>query len=81
MKTKFQTFKKDIQSINKHNSQIKFALPSSNKMIPSNFEILGLPNKDGTAVTCNALPTSLPHEAIEVWFSQDRVFKMPRVIL
>jgi secreted Zn-dependent insulinase-like peptidase len=56
-------------------------------LIPTNFEIIGLKqhangqSKDAAVAKRNPDPVRLQHDLLDVWYSQDTVFKMPRVII
>lgn len=76
LKTKYQLFNKPTldTTIEKSN----FRLPAINELIPTNFDIFG---REVDGVCHNQPPKQLNHDLLDVWFSQDCTFKMPRVIL
>jgi secreted Zn-dependent insulinase-like peptidase len=73
MKTKFQLFEKPkLSTID----NIAFKLPEKNNLIPSNFEIFSQEKKKE-----NDQPALHQADLYQLWFMQDHVFQMPRVIV
>ena len=74
MKTKYRLYHKPALV---KEAPADFMLPSKNDLIPEDFSIYGKEHKCDK----NAEPLNLKHEQIDIWFGQDRVFLMPRVIV
>ena len=77
MKTSYQLFKRpDLNKVNLP-SDLFFVLPNKNPLIPEDFTIFG----DKQEVNLKQRNLSNGNSAIDLWYVQDRVYQMPRVIV
>lgn len=78
MNTKYRRFQKPKLDSKQGCEKGKLELPTTNPMIPDDFRIYGL----GAAQKANSRePKLLSENNFELWFLQDTLFKMPRVVV